>query len=463
MTFALTIVAVCAAGLGVLRLLRLTTGSWPADVALAWFVGSGWLGLAAFVLRFLAGVPFATPTLVLLALAPGLASFAFRAWRRRRGTQEHAGAGGAAARWLPRPTWVYAPIATYVALVVVVVLLHGANTPTQTDDGVRVRAFTPMLAAEDAWPPESRGLLVLAGPVPTFVPAVAWTLTGTIDHFHVNYVVLADLVALLVLAIGLGVAGGSPERGWAMAFGVLSIPFFVYHCTSTYQDAVLAIFVGAALIFALEHARTGDRRDALRALVLLLAAALVKREGEIVAASAGVVVAARLLWERRRADVLAVAVVAAAAALFLAAKVAAVGLDAAFPLVSLLASRAEGAFTAGAPSTQPPGTPGLLWAFGYALLRSGNTGMIYWLLPAAVLLRPRAALRARFAWPLAFVAVLFLEAAASAVWLLPQFTLDQTTVHRSLLVVSVPAALWLAAFLVDDAYGLPPPAAGGAD
>jgi hypothetical protein len=37
----------------------------------------------------------------------------------------------------------------------------------------------------------------------------------------------------------------------------------------------------------------------------------------------------------------------------------------------------------------------------------------------------------------------------SSIALVPQYTLDQSTVHRALLVVSVPAALWLAAVLTD--------------
>jgi hypothetical protein len=77
--------------------------------------------------------------------------------------------------------------------------------------------------------------------------------------------------------------------------------------------------------------------------------------------------------------------------------------------------------------------------------------MIYWVLPATIAVRARALIRSRLVWPLGAVAALFVEVAVSSIWIVPQFTVDHSTVHRALLVVSVPAALWLAAALTDAA------------
>ena len=209
MTFALTVVALCASGLALLRLLRLATGAFAVDVALAWFAGNGWFALAAMVLRFLAGVPFSWPSAAAIVLAPPATWIVLRSQVRYNAPKP--------GRWLPRPAWVFGPLAFFVLFTLFVVLLHGANTPTHTDDGVRVRAFAPMLALDDTWSTEARGLLVQAGPVPTFVPAFAWLFTGKVDHFHVNYVVLTDLIALVLLTTGMGISRGSPERGWASA------------------------------------------------------------------------------------------------------------------------------------------------------------------------------------------------------------------------------------------------------
>ena len=54
--------------------------------------------------------------------------------------------------------------------------------------------------------------------------------------------------------------------------------------------------------------------------------------------------------------------------------------------------------------------------------------------------------------------LIFVETAASAVWLYPQFTLDHGTVHRSLLGGGVAAAVWLAALLAAACYPAPAPA-----
>jgi hypothetical protein len=491
MTFLLAAALLVAAGLALLRVARLDLRSPAADVALAWLVGSGWFAAAAPVVRFAAGAPLTRVTAILVLLLPIVAWGALRLRQRKAGPLSLRAAGGgaetfspstheagegktvplstreaggegrgegggdlASSRWLPRPLWLYAPLAAYVVAVTAAVLLHGANTPTHTDDGIRVRAFAPLLAFADGWAADARALFVTAGPLPTFVPALGWILGGAVDPFHPNYAVLAELVALLLLAVGLGSARGSPERGWAGAFAVLSIPLFVYHCTSTYSDAVLAMRVGGGVLLSIEYSRTRAHRDAARALLLLGIAALVKREGELVAAAPAAVLVAQLAAERLRGRPFpggALALGAVPAALGAVGKVAAVGVAAAFPMVAFLAAQSG---LAGAPAAPPQ--PGLRAAaaevfLDLALLRSGNAGMIWWLLPAVAAVRARALGRTGLAWPLAAVAALLAEVAVSSIGIVPQFTVDQSTVHRALLVASVPAALWLAAALTDAA------------
>ncbi len=463
MIFLLGAIAIVLSGRALLELLGLARRAPAVDLALGWFLGSGWLGLAALVSRFLLGVPFGrAPAIVLLAVPVA-------AWAVLRGLGLLRRAEPLPAprpRLLPRPAWLFVPVAAWVVATAGAILLHGASTPTHTDDGVRVRAFTPMLAFEDAWPPEARRLLAIAGAVPTFVPALGWVLAGEVNHFHVNYVVLADLLAFLALLVGLGSRSGSPERGWAAAFAVLSVPLFVYHCTSTYQDAVLAMFAGASVLFLLEHGRTGDGRDAGLALALAAVAALVKQEGEIVGPSVAAVVLLRAWARRRHGEALprgALPALAAVALLVLAAKAAALGWRDAVPLLGTVAGRAAGAWAPAAAASSAEA----LQAFGVSLFFSGNTGMLYWLLPASLLAAAPRAVSARHGWALVAVTILFLQVAASSIWLFPQYTLDQTTVNRALLVVSIPASVWLADFLWEGVAAergarAAPAAAGGA-
>jgi hypothetical protein len=81
--------------------------------------------------------------------------------------------------------------------------------------------------------------------------------------------------------------------------------------------------------------------------------------------------------------------------------------------------------------------------------------MLFWALPAVLLLRLPALRRAEQGLSLATVAALFVLVAVSSVWIFPEYTLDQTTVHRALLVVEAPAACWLAALLAEPVRAHP--------
>ncbi|HET8542460.1 MAG TPA: hypothetical protein VFL83_21480 [Anaeromyxobacter sp.] len=459
MTFLVATALFVASGTAIIRVLRLDVRSPLADAALAWLVGSGWFATIAPAMRFGVGLPLSAVGAVLVTLAP-VAFWGALGMRRRAAAKTADGAGPLASApaappyRLPRPLWAYLPMIAYVAIVAAAVLLHGVNTPTHTDDGVRVRAFAPMLAFADEWGAEARALFVMAGPIPTFVPALGWMLGGAGDPFHPNYAVLAELVALLFLAVGLPSARGSPERGWSSAFALLSIPLFVYHCTSTYSDAVLAMRVGGGVLLALEYARSRDRRDAERAFLLLGFAALVKREGELVAAVPAALLAAQLAAERLRGRAfpwVALACAAAPVALGAVAKVAAVGLAGAFPMFRVLV--VESGLSDAPAAAVHPGLrmQAAAFFFDQALFRSGNAGMIYWVLPVAIVARARALVRSGLVWSLAAVGALLAEVAASSILIVPQYTLDQSTVHRALMVASVPAALWIAAALTDAA------------
>jgi uncharacterized membrane protein len=87
--------------------------------------------------------------------------------------------------------------------------------------------------------------------------------------------------------------------------------------------------------------------------------------------------------------------------------------------------------------------------FSDALFRSGNQGMLYWIFAAVLVARAPSLRRRALAWPLLAVAALLVEVTVNSIVLVPNFTLDQGTVNRALLVASVPAALWVAAAIVD--------------
>jgi len=444
----LAIAALCGAGLSLLHLGRLDTRRLAIDLPLGWVIGQAWFGLGAYGLRFLAGVPYGAPMALGLVLAPPVGLVAARRWR----STAQRGAGGVAdgARWRPRPAWVFGPMGVFAALVLVAVVLHALASPTGTDDGLRVRAFAPVLALRDDWGASARAVLQLAGPIPTWVPTLAWTLTGELDHLHTQLVILADLVALLVLTLGLGAARGAPERGLLGVFLVCSLPLFLYHLTTTHADAPLAIHVAIGFLLAIEHARSADPDDAVRAMLAYGSAAMVKREGLLVAGAAALVLLGSVLarpgpsWRLLGRLLLA----ASPVAILVAANAAAVGVAEAVPFLRLALGRAtDGSVQAAlAPEAATASAPRV---FAEGLFRLHNHGLVFWILPVAVVARARLALRGALAWPLLVVVLLFLESLVSSLWLTPAYTVDGTTVHRSLLPAALTGSLWLASLLAE--------------
>jgi hypothetical protein len=448
---------VCVSGLGLLALLRLSTGRLAVDLPLGWLAGGAWFGAFAFSVRSLLGLRVNAPVAAAVLALPVVAWGVLR-WARPGAAPPPAAAGGGA-RWLPRPSWLFAPMAAWVVLVAAAVALHGMSTPTHTDDGYRVRAYAPILAAEGIWNGPARDVVAMAGPIPAFVPAIAWMLGAPIDPFHVNAAIVLTFLSLLVLLVALGSERGWPEAGWGAAFALTSLPLLAYHATSTYSDAWLAMYLGAAFAFLVAGGPGRDWGDAGRALLLLLGAAMVKREGELVALPAIAVVLAQVAWTGRAQAgraLLRPLPLLAAYLFVVAARIAAVGLPGAFPFLRAAARRSS-ELTQAVPvpvpvaaAGAPPAAPAAASAsalFVDALFREGNLGLLYWVLALSVpLLFPRIR-KGGLAWSGVALALILGETAMSAIWLYPQFTLDGSTVHRSLLPVSAAAAVWLAALL----------------
>jgi hypothetical protein len=456
MSFLLAAAAICASGYALLRAIGLATGRPSVDLPLSWFVGSAWVGMASFTARGLLGIP-SGPATAIVVLALPVAGWAVA--RRGGGWPGPWGAGGdggggsaadrAGARWLPRPAWLFAPMAAWTAAVAVTVLLHGLATPVHTDDSYRVRALAPILAATGAWNDAARDAIAVAGPVPTYVPSLAWVLGAGIDPVHVSASVVLTFLALLALLVALGSERGVPEAGWGAAFAITSMPFFDYHAASTYADAWLGMFLAAAFAFLIAYGKKGAPADAGRTMLLVVGAALVKREGELLVLPVAAVLLAQVAWRGRtaRGTLGRIGAILGAYLLPVAARVAAVGPASAFPFLRAAAERsvaAAPAVSATAPGAVAPGGPGAAAILLRAVFTDGDLGILWWVVLASLLLLAPRLRREGLLWALLALGLVLAETAASALWLYPEFTLNRGTVHRSLLPVSAAAAVFLA-------------------
>ena len=465
MTFLLAAIAVTVSGWALLRALGLEEERGAVNLPLSWFTGSAWVGFSTYVLRAFVAAPPAATTAVALALP--LAGWAgAAAWRGRAGSPPASREGPeseapSAARWAPRPAWLFAPMAAWVLVAAAAVSLHGLNTPVHTDDSYRVRALAPVLASTGAWDPAARAVLTMAGPVPAYVPAVAWSLGAAVDPVHVSASIVITFLAFLALLVSLASSRGAPEAGWGAAFAVTSMPLFLYHAASTYSDVWLAMALAAGFAYMASFGRGGDPRDAARALVLLLGAALVKREGEMVALPTVAVLLAQVAWRERRTPMPTLRRLAPLAVAYLPvvlARVRTAGWEGAYPFLHAAAGKvAAGDATAPVASAGSPVGASPVAVFLGSLFTDGNQGILWWVVVVAgVLLAPRIR-QARLGWPLAALAIVFAETALNAVWLYPQFTLNHGTVNRSLLPVSAMAAVWVAALVSAGTYAAPAP------
>ncbi len=456
MIFLLVALAAGASGYALLRAVGLATGRLPVDVPLAWFTGSAWVGLASFTARGLLGIPSGAATALAVLALPFAAWGAARRLERGRAAGTSWGGnpeGEATARWWPRPAWLFAPMAAWTVAVALGVTLHGLDTPVHTDDAFRIRAFAPILAASGAWNGAARDAMAIAGPVPTYVPSLAWMLGAAVDPVHVSASIVLTFLAMLGLLVALGAERGVPEAGWGAAFAITSMPFFAYHAASTYSDAWLGMFLAAAFAFLVAHGRTAAPADAGRAMLLLVGAALVKREGELLVVPVVAVLVAQVAWGGRPAwgTLRRLGLLAGSYLVAVAARVVAVGPGSAFPFLRAAAERSTAASSSpaggsahGAMQAAGPGAGEILLR---AIFTDGDLGLLWWVLLASLLLLAPRLRRERLAWPLAALALVLAETAISAIWLYPEFTLNHGTVHRSLLPVSAAAAVWLAALL----------------
>ena len=471
MIFLLAALAVGASGYALLRAIGLSTGRLPVDVPLAWFAGSAWIGFASFTARGLLGIPSGAATALVALALPFLAWAVVRRLGRGRTPAGPWGTGPEAeakSRWLPRPAWLFAPMAAWTLAVALAVTLHGLNTPVHTDDAFRIRAFAPILAASGGWNAGARDAIAMAGPVPTYVPSLAWMLGAGVDPVHVSASIVLTFLALLGLLVALGAERGVPEAGWGAAFAITSMPFFAYHAASTYADAWLGMFLAAAFAFLVAHGRAAAPADAGRAMLLLVGAAMVKREGELLVLPVVVVLLAQVAWGGRPAwgTLRRLGLLAGSYLLAVGARVAAVGLVGAFPFLRAVVERSSATAAPAAPAHRAfevagPGAGEILLR---AIFTDGDLGLLWWVLVASLLMLAPRLRRERLAGSLAALALVLAETAASALWLFPEFTLNHGTVHRSLLPVSAAAAVWLAALLASaprEVTAAPPPAPPG--
>lgn len=463
----------CACGYAWVHLLRLSQGNLVTDAALSWFAGMAWFSLASAVCLYAWRLePSGWLSLALLAL-PVLV-LALRPRHLLAETRSGVARLRACQWWPANGPWLWGSVTIVTLLVLVLIVLHGTNTPTHTDDAMRLRAYTPFLAYRGDLTPAAARALLSNGAVVSFVPLPGWQLSDNPSHFHVNYLILTSLLFFCLLLYASCCDSGRPEQGLGTVFLLTALPLYVYHLTTTYSDALCATFFAGALFFFARHAERRDTASVAALFLFLLLTAMVKNEGEIMALTVlGVFLlsAAWACWRERTLAWQPLAVGLAVLAAYLLVK----NLHAPNNLVQTVWRAVTRALEWGVPAAPGSGmrkaakavasvAPGRVQAvFWGGFFSSGNYGIIFYLLPAFCAWRWRHLWRLRLGWAVAALLLVAAEVYLNGVHIHPQWTLDQSTLHRSIMCLAVGSAIIVGCLLVPPAgdESLPGAAAGG--
>jgi len=420
---------------------RLLRKNLAYDIALGWFIGSGYFSLAYLAVQHVTGVaPMASISVGIVALP--LLSAGYR-WREF---------SGFVAETLSRHKLRQEKIsfsafeAILVAVVVAVVLLavfHGISTPTNGDDALRSRGYHPLLV--HAGVVDINNSIFHNGIWPNYAPLLSWHLNGSADHFYLNYGVLTLAVFFMVLVYTSPAQKRNTRQGLYSLFLVVSIPLFVFHMTSTYIDIFLIVAVALGYLFFSLYIRDGDETDLNTSIIFFTLVSFAKTKGIITGLTGFGFIGMYLVrefWENRRLPSIRVAGFGVPFLLFLAIK------EYHDPMLSGLFRMAAGApadIIRQSNEVMPDNTVGeKSAAFWHSLFISGNFGIHFYLLIGATVAYFRRIFSTKLVWDFLFLSAIFFETYYFMVYWYVNMPYHQSILHRVVMMLSVICALFLA-------------------
>ena len=444
MSFLGSTLLLISAGYSLVLLLRISQKHIVADIALGWFLGSGYFALVSFFVAYILHIRLCLlSSLGTILLPGGILLLRFQTFKTA--IKESIIATMATPYFPKTKRLVYLLLFSMVLAVLVLVFLHGKNTPTNTDDAVRLRAFTPMLVYENNLTGKTTPLILNNGIFPSFVPILSWQLARRIEHFQFNYFILINFLFFLTAIYLFPAIRQKPQQGILNLFLVLSIPLFVYHATTTYVDTLYVIPFSLSFLIMTFYFQERSSRDFRIFLLLMTITCFSKSEGEITGITALCVMLTYLITKRYRREsnlplkkewLLIIPFV-----LYLIIR----NFVSPNQLISLLLVKGDlSAANQAITGSSPPNRAKALTIFWESLFSSGNFGVLFYVLSFNVAYYLRSICQSPFVWPLVALVLLFLEIFYNAIFLTPQFTIDKTTIHRSLMILAVSSALFLA-------------------
>ena len=460
MTLLLGIALFVGAGYSLALIFGLSRKNLLHDIALGWFIGAGYYTVVMALLSYEGGVRMNAavslsviilPVLILLLQLKSRLPHLKESWKNTKLTKQS---------FMRKVNVLDAVIVCYIVLVFLVIIIHGSSTPTNADDALELRAYTPVLVYENDFSESANFLILQNGFWNSFVTVLFWHIGGGVDQFYVNYTILTSLFFFLLLLYFVPATRGNGRQGLYNVFLVLSMPLFIYHSTITYADIRLAMPFALGFLFFSFYVRDSDSKDLNSAILFFIITCLVKSKGLImgitglsvcIAYSIFVMVQNRE-FSPKRVMLYALLIITLSGSIFLQGKYY-------VPLSEVTGNLSErftnsSAYEMGVTALQSLvhgeqangfSSPFTIkfWQFFSSLFYSGNFGILFYVLLAAVLVNMRKIFSTSLFWETLFIAIVMLETYVYMVLLFAINQGPQNIIHRTHLLLAVVSSVYL--------------------
>lgn len=435
------------------------------DLALGWFFGAAYYSLASCALFYIGGVDInrltslaiiMIPCLVVLFRIGSYSPFIIRSARDIRNTE-----------YLPGNKFIsFESVLLYFAVFMyLLVFLHGASTPINTDDALFVRAYSPIMVYQNL---PVGGQVFHNGIWPSFVTVFFWHMAGGIEPFYVNYTVLTSLSFFLALVYLAPTVRGFNKYGIYNVFLVMSLPLFVFHGTTAYSDIRMAMPYALGFLFFTLFVRNGETKDFVTAILFFVITGLVKSKGVVAGVTGITVVSLYLVYlakMRGRLQYRYLAIIAFSPLMLLPLYILNKELFSSHisSMFEMLIQAPKEFFIStfynlgGAILDATTSGQNINWgqtafrvkfsAFFHSLFTSANFGILFYVLIANMVLNLKNILTTRRIWEFIFFFAVILEAYYYLVIRYQNLDRHEDVLQRAIMVVAVLGSIYLASLL----------------
>lgn len=441
MIFIIGVLVVIITGYTFLFLFNVKSSSLPLNFALAWFVGAGYFSFVNSIFYFGLGINTGIITSITIVAIP-IMIFGI-VWAKYKTDNKYV--PPVASKKTNRFKIYERILIGIIILTLIIIVCHGASTPSNGDDSFRIRAYTPFLVYDNITDENAKSLIFQNGVWPTFLPLLFWHLNGQPEQFYLNYLNLTTLIAFITILYFAPLVSGNEKQGLYNAFAILSIPLFIYHGTSTYMDIVLIMVFALGYLFFSMYLKSNEMIDIKLAILFFILTFLIKDKGGIAGITGIFMIIAYWLYgkyKRSEKSWKTIATFAVPLALFLVFLVLySLNIDTLAQKVNV--SKSIFLKNPKVPSEFIAALQYKAYGLFHSLFLSGNFGILFYVFMANVFLYARRIFLTKLIWEFILTSIIFIQIFMYMVVIYVRVDMHQAIVHRVVMMLAVICSLFL--------------------